>query len=701
MRIDIVAHGDGPWQIVVERDKDELARFEMRVLDGGLPAPAEGGLDAVAFATALRAVRNDIAERSDVIALGEHLFSAIIEPAWSAIEERLGDAHLFELGLVLARGSLRGVPWELMCRNGEFLSAGLKLDARIVDVAITRRVLGATASYPTLRQPLRYMFVVGTELGDAVRAGAETLGLLRQIAPVVRDHFVQRESPARLRTEVAAFEPHVVHIICHGRSGPQGVELEMWDDDTRAAKFVGATELVGCLVRRRGDIPVVPTVVVLSACSSGQRIDAASTNDLATSLVEAGVPMVVAMSAEIRDVACRLFTRRMGRAAIDREPLLAAAIAGRRLTLREPDLVTSFDWGMIQVLLRSDVDGDIAVDKCEPGSDEALVLNWLRLAGLPLDVDSSQRNFAPLCAATDVISGFWKLMSNQSQAAMVIQAYPQLKPGTNRLLRVGKRRAFAEIVAAAIRAGHVPVVVMPNRTRYPTTPARLVEELRAAFERARGWRDLPARDPLPGLSDNPSERELHRALESEAFELQTDACARHDFIRRSNGEVVIMLHDVHLYSAAASLALSLLGGAGAGLGRRVRTVISWAHMTSSDPAWRAQNEDELAELLRTGATWISRVALRALSLTDAKLAYQRLLLHPYRSEPAFATQQWFLDLKDPTDPHTIGAIRLMHKGTEGFIGAIDDPDFLDWFEEATIEKHVRVATDDFLLGLRK
>src|SRR5262249_30887729 len=144
-------------------------------------------------------------------------------------------------------------------------------------------------------------------------------------------------------------------------------------------------------------------------------------------------------------------------------------------------------------------------------------------------------------------------------------------------LRVGKRRAFAEVAALAIRSGHIPVIVMPVKKKgYPATPFELVKQLRDAFERTRARYELAdAALKLAELRDPVEPQAVQRAIEADALALATDARAAHDFIRRAGGEVVIMLHDVHKYAEAAGLALELLGPTGAGLGQRVRVVMSW------------------------------------------------------------------------------------------------------------------------------
>ncbi|HWO23986.1 MAG TPA: CHAT domain-containing protein [Kofleriaceae bacterium] len=701
VRIDLRVGGTGDvaWDVRVCRGEAQLAAYTMRALpENGYPAPETDALAAAQIAEALEALRMDTANAGMIHPLGDHLFRALVGPGWPAIEAALGDAQILELALVLEdQPKLAGMPWELMRKQGVYLAAGVEIGDHFVDVAITRRVRRADISYPPLAQPLRYLFAVGAELGDAVRAGAESLGLLRQIGPVVRDRIVQRQSPERLSSEVRDFDPHIVHVICHGRdSATGGVELELWNDDLKQAEYVGAVEIVERLVRARGDRQHGPTIAILSACSTGQRLDAVSSTDFATTLVRRGIPVVFGMSAEIRDVACRLFTRRLGTALVDRTPLLGAAIAGRRAALRSTNLpVDSFDWGLIQIVLGEDIDGALAVAPSAPDSDEVKILRWLRAMSLPIDLDPARRVVPPLCGATEVLDGFARLMTNDSLSALLLLAQP---PEQDR--RMGKRRAIAEVAAAAVRAGHVPVMVLPSKARgYPTGPARLVQALGVAFRHARSRMALPEAELAVGKLAEPIATEAFlEAIERDALALEADARKAHTLVAAAEGRVVIMLHDVHKYSQGAALALAVLGSTGAGFTQRIPVVMSCAPPDNNDPLHATFDED-LRERLADGITWIQRVELRPLEGATERLAYQRVLLHPFRTTPDYASRAWFLDLKAANRQALEKVLRRLSKGTyRGCPGHFDDTRFLDFMQEAVEEREaVHPADDEDLL----
>src|ERR1700760_573508 len=71
----------------------------------------------------------------------------------------------------------------------------------------------------------------------------------------------------------------------------------------------------------------------------------------AAALVSAGVPMVVGMSGEVADSACRLFTRRFYEALLQGESVAAATAEGRRAGLTGADPYHTVDWAFPSLLL--------------------------------------------------------------------------------------------------------------------------------------------------------------------------------------------------------------------------------------------------------------------------------------------------------------------------------------------------------------
>lgn len=717
-RVDVaIAPDGGGWQVAITCGGASLARFAL--------AP----LDDAAIEDTVAALRERTAKSAAVHALGERLYAAVLAPAWGAIAAAVaalpaGDAaapRVIELALWLADApALAGLPWELLRGPEGFLARGVTLAGAPADVVITRRHARARVDHPRLAAPLRYLFAIGTELGDPVRAGAECLGLLRQIGAEVCERIVERQSIETLRREVQAFDPHVVHVIAHGRDtvrgGVESVELVLWDEHSESAAVpVGPAALCDLLVRRT-DGPRAPAVAILSACSSGKQLAGArfagpARAELASALVAAGVPVVIGMAGEISDLACRLFTRRFGEATVERRPLLIAAAHGRAAALSAAQMpADSFEWGLIQLALGDDVDAAIAVAPAAADSDEARVLAWLRKSDLPLDLGGGPRAYPALCAATDVLGAFYQLVRSPDHAALALVTYP---PAAE--VRVGLSRACAEVVALAIRAGHVPVLVNHRPADGdPVSPRDVIERLIDGFKDARKWRQLA---PVPlALASAPLDdpRALRDALEHDAEALRTDARAAHSLIARARGEVVIVFHDVHRYADGVRTALGLCK-AGGGVDDRVLVVLGYAmrppppppsrrraHQRADEP-WRVDNDSRFAEWLAAGRRWIAKVELRALDPRTARLAYQRVLLHPFTAEPPIAVpiakQQLFLDLAHRGDKLGL-ALGYLDDGSAGrYPGQFESDEFYRWVKAAAnLGEVLTVADDDQILA---
>lgn len=711
----------GRWQVAIAGVAGPLASHVMVAEDaGGSPYPvtAAGGLAAGDVATTLDELRDGRATAAAGLALGRHLFDVLLAPAWTAIAAGLVAAppDLLELAVDLdGAPALRALPWELMAAPGGWLAQGVTVGGALVDVAITRRTTRGVATAPPLVNPLRYLFVIGTGLDDEIRAGGECFGLLRQLGPEVQERIIERVSLGEVGRVVAEFDPHVVHVICHGReTESSGVELELWDAARNLATRVTGTDLAAALVRTGADqVRRAPAMVVLSACSSGDRMLPSDDGGLARALIAAGVPVVIGTAAAIRDQACRLFTRGLGEAIAVRTPLLAAASRGRRAALRSRDLPTgSFDWGLVQVVLGHDVDGGLVAAPAAPESDEARVARWLAGSGLEIDLPASgKRSYPPLCGGTEAIEAFYRLLAGP-HAALVLIARPPREG-----IKVGKRRLLSELAAIAIRAGHVPVTLIASQVAGPPRdPGALAAALGRAFKAAWKRHDLgpPTSAQLAALAAaDPIDADLLAdALEADSAALR--ARARQDpLIARASGQVVIMLHDVHAYGDAIPLVLELLRIRGANLRDAGPVVLTWRWTPANarDTSHKVHDEDLRQTTIDCRST-IEAVDLLPLAPIDpyradlglatiplaAKLALQRILLHPYRKHPPYASRRWLLDLRGES-PAQRDTLRALIGNTWGCCpGQFDDDAFLIALNQVLDRGALTAADDDDVLA---
>ena len=680
-----------------------------------------GGATAAECANTITALHAGTATAKAVTALGRTLYDALLEPVWDAVRAACAapagtpPTDAIELALDLGDTDLVGLPWELMCDEAGFIARGVDVGGRVIDVVVTRRVARTAVSAVTLGHPLRYLFVIGDELDDTLRAGAECMGLLRQLGPRIHDRVLTLRSERRSLADVVdEFRPHLVHFICHGAPDPSGaVMLQLFDQATQAVVSTSAAELAAALIHTDAGARWCPTAVVLSACSAGTTLGVDADAGIATTLVGAGIPIVVGMAAEVSDLACRIFTRRLGAALIGGVPLALAAAQGRRAALRDPSMPADvFDWGLVNLIMGRDVDASIAVPAIDPTSSAGKLIDRVRGYSLPIDVDPVVRRQPPFVGRADVIAGFYELIAGRGPAVMCLFALP---PSTT--LKVGKRRTVAELAALALRAGHIPVVVMPKRSAkgVPRTVDALAQELARAVARARTVFGVvaavsavdaarAASADLDGLKD---------ALERDLRALRTDITAADELVRTSRGEVVVFVHDVHLYGEAIEPWFAdWLGGNGLGTAVRIPVVTSYARRAPDDKDATGNLDAAIEELVtrreRTRFATFTLGPLGGAGVTDdtpvrlaERLAYQRVLLHPFRDEPALATRPWFLDLRDSGPASKLEkALKWLRRGCgTGCPGSFDSTSFYQWVEAATevAGGSVRAASDDDIM----
>lgn len=601
-----------------------------------------------------------------------YLFRTLIGAAWwAAIRDRAWGAEAAELALcwpadlhVMGR-----LPWELARAGDGFLA-----ELAEPRVAVTRMVAGARAAPRAIDHPLRVLFVIGSPATDRdIRPGAEYFGLLRTLH--ARGHAAQtrvrdRVTPDILEREVASFRPDVVHFVCHGTPDPagHGTFLELYDPQTGGRARHSAARLIECL--QAGGTR--PPIVLLSACHSGAPLTADRTAPLAAELVAGGIPIVVGMAGRISDLACRLFTRRFAAALVDGEPLVAAAAAARREVLIGVDPARQdLDWALPGVFVSEAVAPGYAT--ASPATDEtaaltmALIDKWLRrddVRRMPRRSPTDDR-LPAFCGRDAVFDAYYEMLSPRGNAVLVVHADSEPE-------RLGKTRTLAQLVAQAVRDGHVPLPLLVEDEdqdwRGPESLDELAERLLESIRYTRelyelgdetpGQLDLvlgpvlgqgtapavePRLDPVIARELERGRRAdaLRRALAMDLGRLRDDARARHPFIAAAGGEVMILLDEVHRYGADVIAALARTWLKASGLGatdHRVLVVLAFS---------RAQAPGALADLVdpRQRPSWATPVVLSPFAEEgDADMqVYEHVLLHPFLPEDEYLRVPWTLD----------------------------------------------------------
>jgi hypothetical protein len=671
LRIDLaVALADASWTVTASTGGAAIASHAIG--DGATAVPLfPGGPPAADLDRALAAIRGRTCTAADVALVGTHLYNALLAPIWPKLEAAIAPpVDRVELALDLeAARSLAYLPWELMRDPQGYLARGLDRGAAIVEIAITRRgPRAATVAARPLRLPLRYLFVIGTTLNDSVRAGAECLGLLRQMGDHVQERIVERPSLAAIAALVESFQPDVVHVISHGQIDPEtkSAGLLLYDDTVKADVFATAEELSARIVRDGR----APAIVLLSACASGAPLAAGDCEPLATGLVRAGVPMVVAMAGEIDDLACRIFTRTFGEALARGRPPVWAATMGRRAALRSTTLPQdAVDWAMIDVFLGRDTDSDAAALPAEQNPERALVDTWLKRDDIDLlPIFDGKRIEPPFCGRIEIVEEFYKLMAGVRPVLPITARPPPRDPQG----QLGKRRTLLELAAIATREGHVPVPLIPSKTKgkgYPRDVSAVLEQLALAIRKTRAAYGLgagPAK--LTAAIEAKADPDICReSLATDLIALRDDARAKHAFIRDRGGNAVVLLHDVHEYVEGTAFVLHELI-TNFGIGAPGTTIpVAFTYKLGNDALDGVFDDAQQGE--RRRSCFGTQMELRPFQPGEDMLAYQRILLQPYRGTPEEAKKRWFLELG--RNPQLVAMTQSFFQlGTQGFPGKI-------------------------------
>jgi hypothetical protein len=409
-------------------------------------------------------------EPGDLVRYGRLLYGSVLAPVWDLIVADASAAgELVELALDLPSTDppLQQVLWELLHDGRSFLVTHEK-----VDVAITRRIPSAAAP-AQIAPPARVLFAIGAELLDPdVRAGAEFLGLMRELERFgwrIASYIIERASMGRVAEAVEQFRPDVVHFIAHGHhdAGGEPALLMRPEDDVPGARpeRVTAEKLYSCVSADHR----TPSIVVLAACDSGA-VSAAYGMPLAEDLVRRGIPIVVAMAGSVADQACRLFTRRFGTVLASGGSLLQAAADARLAAYRRNSGPPSstIDWALPSVFLSSAVPHDYHPVAMVGGVTVCWRIQQYDFGAGPV-----------FCGRSEFLRRYDDLMS---QSALNVLAIYSAGKQTQRL---GKTRLLREYGVRALLDGHVPCVVGLDGLDRPSDPRRFAEAMLWAIVQAR------------------------------------------------------------------------------------------------------------------------------------------------------------------------------------------------------------------------
>jgi hypothetical protein len=626
--------------------------------------------------------------------LGDESFAAIASAAASA------GADLVEIALrwPASELSLARLHWEAMRSRTGFLAAG-----KGPRVAVTRLVNAAAWAPTAMASPPRVLFVLGGSAGEeGLRPGAELLGVLRPQRSAdrsLRGEVLAAATPRRLRAAMARASPDVVHLIAHGVVDRGNCSIDLASDEGETDSLRSADQLLAMLRHPGG----LPKVMLLSVCDSGLALPLSQTGSLASELVAKGVPIVVGMAGRVSNVACRLFARRFGEALLTGEPLIAATEEGRRAAFAEgerPD--RTIDWALPALFLSEGVPPDFGARPAPEDPLEKRVAAY-KIGSVPV-----------FCGRHEVFDAMHDVLSKKTHPVLAI---------VGRESSVGRTRALKEVTAAALRAGHVPCLLLWESPAavVPTSIKALAIEIGKAIGKTRAAFRLAPRAPSQIALLINSELDALRCdarlpaalLEHLAFATEIDArafalaiaddltalardaraadAASSSPVLHAQSRAMLLVDDVHRWDKALEPFLDVLVSAW-GLGTEQEPVPVVLTFPLDSPA--AALLRPIAERRRQG--W-STVQLDRFGEGEDVLAYQQVLLHPFGPVlPKFSDLCWAFDF-DIDRSVVVESVEALRETIAGSPGKLGEREFYAVARALRTSRFVVPAGDEHVL----
>ncbi len=290
---------------------------------------------------------------------GKRLFEAVFSSqVYGCLRSSIDRAHSQEAGLRLRlrlteTPELIDLPWEYLYNPSLNRFLSLSIETPIV------RYLELPESIQPLRvmPPLRILVMISSPYNYAqLNVAQEWKNLKKAVSELENKGLVvleQMENPtlSALKKHLRKEEYHIFHFIGHGKFDKQNQDgVLILEDEEKRGREVSAHTL-GTLLHNRPSL----RLAVLNACEGAR----SSRNDpfagTAQSLVQQGIPAVIAMQFEITDEAAIKFAHEFYAAIADGYPVDAALVEARTSIFAEGN---DIEWGTPVLYMRSP-DGQI------------------------------------------------------------------------------------------------------------------------------------------------------------------------------------------------------------------------------------------------------------------------------------------------------------------------------------------------------
>jgi WD40 repeat protein len=304
-----------------------------------------------------RPVRSvDAPETKAIKAFGERLYRALFHgELWVSLERSLSEAAAKGAGLRLRlrlsdTPELAELPWEFMydeVRNRFVCLSDRTPLVRFLEVPDPPRPLPVSP-------PLRVLVMISSPRHprfaqlDVEQEWAKLRGVLGGLeqAGLVRLERLEAATLAALRRQLRREDWHVFHFIGHGGFDPHAQDgVLVLEDPVGGGRLVSAQAL-GVLLHNHDPL----RLVVLNACEGARADPTDPFAGTAQTLIQQGIPAVVAMQFEITDLAAIAFTSELYAAVADGYPLDAALSQARQAIYTD---VSEIEWATPVLYLRA------------------------------------------------------------------------------------------------------------------------------------------------------------------------------------------------------------------------------------------------------------------------------------------------------------------------------------------------------------
>ncbi len=284
-----------------------------------------------------------------VTRMGDRLRRILRLAGWESTERELaqaarrGDAIVIDM--LSAAAELYSLPWELV----PIRAAGVAL-AELPGVLLRYTWPATVTVGPPVRPEGGHILFAWSDAADPVpwreqeRTLREAVARAAPLAPITLE-VLPRATPARL-AEALTRRPTLLHLLCHGRSGPTG-GLVLTGDDAYEA-ILDTARLRSLLAPYAQDL----RQVVLCACGSGAWSAVASPlGSLAQTVHRLGVPSVVAFRFPVTQVGANQATEALYVGILNMFKSMEQALGDARAALRGGH---SLDWAALQLYARAE-----------------------------------------------------------------------------------------------------------------------------------------------------------------------------------------------------------------------------------------------------------------------------------------------------------------------------------------------------------